>query len=36
MELSTFDSEIPITATLDRQAIRQSSSILGERLFMLM
>ena len=35
-ELSNFDSEIPITAALDRQAVRQSSSILGKRLFMLM
>ena len=35
MELSNFDSEIPITATLDWQARRWSSSILGKRLFML-
>ena len=35
MELSSFDSEIPMTAALDRQAIRSSSLILGKRLFML-
>ena len=36
MELSNFDSAIPIRAALDWQAIRRNSSILGKRLFMLM
>ena len=36
MEFSNFDSEIPVIAALDWQAIRRSYSILGERLFMLM
>ena len=36
MELCNFDSEILMTAALDWQAIRRSSSILSKRLFMLM
>ena len=36
MELYNFDSEILMTAALDRQAPQQSSSILGKMLFMLM
>ena len=35
MELSNFDSEIPMTVALDSQTIRQISSILSKRLFIL-
>ena len=35
MELSNFDSEIPMTVALESQTIRQISSILGKRLFIL-
>ena len=36
MELSHFDSEIPMTAALDIQAIQRSSSTLSKTLFTLM
>ena len=35
MELSNYDSEIPMTAPLDRQGIWRSFSVLGKKLFML-
>ena len=35
MELYNFDSEILMTAALDRQAPQRSSSVLGKMLFML-